>query len=662
MKLLLTYIPFQLLLGVLLGILIPLEKDLFVAVSIVLLILMFVSKLKALCIYKNKLLFLTIFFGGFLISSFSVFLKNDLYTKNHYICDLKKEVFLKLRIIESLSSSKKSDRYFGEVIRIDRKKSSGKILIVVNKDSLRSKLVLGDEFVCKTNIRKINLPPSPYDFNYRNYLKHKQVFGRIKVENYLKTGKKSNLIWTIRGYRSQVIAKVNQSILSKNTKGLLIAILLGDRDFLSKEIKTSFTNAGVVHLIAISGMHVGVLYFMLLSVLSFLNFYKKGNYIQVVIVLIFLWFFAVFSGLSSSVVRSVTMFSFISLARLHNRKGLLLEPIISSMLLLLIVHPAYLFDVGFQLSYSAVSSIVSFYPLITQKIAFKNKIATYFTDVVIISVAAQLGVLPVVFYYFHQIPLQFLVANFIAVSALPLVIYGGIIVVCKLCISDAFLFIENYYDFFIEKYIAVIAYFSSMDALILKNITLHPFHVFLSFVLLFLLWNLLKAVTYTKIVSFGLCVLLFQFTYIYYQYKVFKKQELIVYNDYRNLAITIKNKYRLMVYQHTLSKEYFRANKRNNCIDEVKKIENDVFQFKEVNYIVINKNYAYDKIKTRGLILIIDNNPKINMMRVVSMLKPKKVIVTAKNYQSNVEKWKNTCNNLQVPFYNIATKGAYVIN
>ena len=87
-----------------------------------------------------------------------------------------------------------------------------------------------------------------------------------------------------------------------------------------------------------------------------------------------------------------------------------------------------------------------------------------------------------------------------------------------------------------------------------------------------------------------------------------------------------------------------------------------MFEFKEVNYILINKNYMYDKIKTRGLVLIIDNNPKINMMRVVCMLKPKKVIVTAKNYQSNVVKWKNTCNNLQVPFYNIATKGAYVIN
>lgn len=662
MKLLYTYIPFQILVGVLLGILFP-ENNTYYSyglyISVFLLSILFLSIRK----YKNTGIFILLIVLGFLSAKFSVYITSDLRSKEHYTHSLKKVSTLKLIVVKELGSTQKQFKYYARVIGVNSKPSCGTLLVVVYKDNkCLNKLEVGDEFVCKTRILPIKKANSTYDFDYRKYLKKKGVYGKITIKDFVITGYSTSGLLSIQQLRNRVLSKLEASILSENSKGLLMAMLLGSRDYLSKEVMVSFRNAGVVHLIAISGMHVGVLYFILLYGFNFVKNFKYGNFLHVCIVVSCLWFFAVFSGLSTSVVRAVTMFSFILLSRLKDRNGLLLEPIVSSMLFLLIIHPNYLFDVGFQLSYAAVISIVVFYPLVAKRINIKNRVVKYFTDVVIVSIVAQIGVLPITLYYFHQIPLQFLITNFIAVSLLPIVLYGGIVVLLKILWTKEFLFIEAYFDVFLSQYIQTIQSFSSLEFLIIKDIVLTEVHVGCYYLILILVWNLFQKSSSKNWVLLFMGIICFQIVHVFYKYKIHQKEELLIYNHYNNQAITIKKANTLFVFSDTILHARIHQNKIKNGCSEIVKVDSKVVEFKQERFVVVDDSFDYDKVNNKGMSLILFENPRVNLERLIRALAPKQIIIGRGNYRNNVLKWKSTCKNLQVPFYDVDLQGSYRIN
>lgn len=136
------------------------------------------------------------------------------------------------------------------------------------------------------------------------------------------------------------------------------ALLLGQRQDISKGLLTDYQNAGAIHILAVSGLHVGILLLILTFILRPIDRFKNGKYIKAIGIIVFLWMFAFIAGLSASVVRAVTMFSFIAIGQSFQKKTLIEFSLITSMLFLLLVKPMFLFDVGFQLSYLAVFGII----------------------------------------------------------------------------------------------------------------------------------------------------------------------------------------------------------------------------------------------------------------------------------------------------------------
>ena len=405
---------------------------------------------------------------------------------------------------------------------------------------------------------------------------------------------------------------------------------------------------------------------MLLYAFGFLKKYTLGNYLYVFIVLLCMWSFAVFSGLSSSVIRSVTMFSFFTLTKLKNGKRLTLEAVITSMLILLLIDVNYLYNIGFQLSYVAVISIVVFYPLFSKWIKVKNKITKYFIDVLLISLIAQLGVLPFSLYYFHQVPLHFLIANFFAVSLLPFVLYGGVLVLVKIYFIEANSWIEICYDVFISVYLKAIHYFSSFSNLIIKDVYLSEIAVFSYVFLLFCTWYIIVDFNYKRVKQLFYFLIMCQLMLFLDIYNRNNKSELLIYNSYPQNMITIKNNKALTVFiKDSLTVNQASLLKLNQIKNKIKVLnyKNDVvFTFNNCTYLLINTNKPYHLLSQKGLILVIANNPKINMERLIKNLQPKEVIITSSNYTSNLLKWKSTCKKLQVPFYCTGESGAYVKN
>jgi competence protein ComEC len=218
---------------------------------------------------------------------------------------------------------------------------------------------------------------------------------------------------------------VNSSIKSLKTRQLVLALLIGDRSELDQKTLQSFTNAGVVHILAISGLHVGILYMFLLILMKFCDRKRSLIVLRTVIIVLVIWAYALLTGFSPSVSRAATMFTLFALAKLINRDVSVFNLIAASAFLNLLINPLLIFHVGFQLSYAAVAGIVFFVPFFNNYISFSHRIPDYFFKLFTVSLAAQIATFPISVYYFNQFPTYFWMSNLLVI---PLVF---LIVICS---------------------------------------------------------------------------------------------------------------------------------------------------------------------------------------------------------------------------------------
>jgi competence protein ComEC len=219
-----------------------------------------------------------------------------------------------------------------------------------------------------------------------------------------------------------------RSVLSEYWEGspgsisLLKAVCLGDRSGLSEDLQQSYSMAGGMHVLAVSGLHVGLIWWVLNRVFSFMVRLGKREIYRAVLISLILWGYAYATGFSSSVSRSVTMFTFYSLSRIIQHRGHPVNAILVSMFMLILIHPGRLLEVGFQLSYTAILSIVSLNPVIARIWRPGNRLSRWCWEATGVSLAAQMGTLPLVIFYFHQVPVYALLTNLIVVPLLSCII------------------------------------------------------------------------------------------------------------------------------------------------------------------------------------------------------------------------------------------------
>jgi competence protein ComEC len=218
-------------------------------------------------------------------------------------------------------------------------------------------------------------------------------------------------------------ASIRQSISGQwrgdpKVASLLKAVCLGDRSGLTNDLRQSYTTAGGMHLLAVSGLHVGLIWLVLHHSLGWIVRLLRRELYRALMIIVLLWFYAFVTGFSSSVSRSVTMFTFVTVSGIIDRRTHPVNGILVSAFVLMLINPGRLLDVGFQLSYAAILGIVTLYPIIKSLLKVKNRVMKWVWEVTIISLTAQLTTLPLVVYYFHQLPSYSLFTNLLAVPLL----------------------------------------------------------------------------------------------------------------------------------------------------------------------------------------------------------------------------------------------------
>ena len=306
---------------------------------------------------------------------------------------------------------------------------SGKIMLNVRKsDSLL--LHYGDEVLIKGSPQVLPEPMNPQQFNYKKYLARQQIYFQhfIQPSQLLVTGSQPpNAILqhsiAVRHYFDQRLAAL---IPSEQEYAIATGILLGVKDALDNDLKQAYSSAGAMHILAVSGMHVGLLFEILVLLLGSIRKNRYGKLVFAAVVLLILWFYSFITGLSPSVLRAIVMFSFIVVAQTFNRNTNIYNTLAASAFVLLCINPYLIMDVGFQLSYLAVGGIAYLYNPLYQWLTLKSRVLDFFWKITCVGLAAQVLTFPISLYHFHQFPVYFLLANLVLIPVSTGVMYVGL--------------------------------------------------------------------------------------------------------------------------------------------------------------------------------------------------------------------------------------------
>lgn len=295
----------------------------------------------------------------------------------------------------------------------------GDMLVYFQKDSLRPQIEYGSQILITKQLVPIANSGNPGGFNYKRYCAfqdiHYQVFLKAGDYKILSTTNKKWFTSFLITIKTWVISTLRKNIKDKDAVAVAEALLIGYRDDLDRELVQSYSNTGVVHIIAISGLHLGMIYGLLLWIFKPFKRKKWNKIIEPLVILFVLWIFTFLAGAVPSISRSAVMFTCIIAGQAFARKTSIYNTLAASAFLLLAYNPFYLWDVGFQLSFAAVISIVTFSKYIKRWLYFKNKLLNNVWSLCSVTLSAQILTLPFILYHFHQFPNLFLFTNIIIV-------------------------------------------------------------------------------------------------------------------------------------------------------------------------------------------------------------------------------------------------------
>ncbi|MBQ4010679.1 MAG: ComEC/Rec2 family competence protein, partial [Bacteroidales bacterium] len=303
--------------------------------------------------------------------------------------------------------------------------TSGRTLLYLEKDSASVLLRTGDRIVFSPELSGIENKGNPEEFDYRKYLAYNMIFS----SDYL-AGDDWRLVDDeavgfrpkLSRLRMKLVGLLRDFGLSDDELGVMSAMTMGYSDILSDEIRHAYSSAGAMHILAVSGLHVGIIYGIIVFLLSFIK-NDKLNWLKVLITITLIWLYALFTGLSPSVSRASLMFSLMSLGKLQKNSPGSLNAVFASMFILLVINPYNLVNIGFQLSYSAVIGIIILQPRLYAIFEVKNKFLDWIWSLTTVSVAAQLATMPLCFYYFHQFSNYFLLTNYVMIPISTIAIW-----------------------------------------------------------------------------------------------------------------------------------------------------------------------------------------------------------------------------------------------
>lgn len=302
--------------------------------------------------------------------------------------------------------------------------ASGRLRVMFNRVQ-HGQALCGNTYNIRGQLTEPAGPQIPGAFDYREFLRHKQVYAQLRADS-----GQSRLLGRNTGIRTwaadfaRLIEARIHALPTENRAALLISLITGDKRGVTEEDRLHFAQTGTLHVLAVSGLHVGIVYGILLFLSG--RFFRRNHPAQALIILLCVWAYALISGLAPSVFRAAFMFSLLTLGQLWSRSSKGLNTLAATAVCMLCIEPRWLLDIGFLLSFSAVGGIMLFYSRIEKRWQPSSKALLYIWKMSAVSIAAQIGTLPVTLYCFNSFPLWFLPANLLVIPISTLCLVSGL--------------------------------------------------------------------------------------------------------------------------------------------------------------------------------------------------------------------------------------------
>ncbi|WP_455496929.1 ComEC/Rec2 family competence protein [Coprobacter sp.] len=425
-------------------------------------------------------------------------------------------------------------QYNGKTIHDDQK-----VILYFKPDDYSRSLIKNNIIVFRPKLTPIANSKNPESFDYASYMRYRGFLYTqyLDTKDWKRVG--YNKDKSIRGIAHEIQESASKELqknnFSKSSYAILNALLLGNTECITTEIRNGFSTSGLSHILAVSGLHTGIIW-TLLYVLFIPLVWIKMSRLRPIFTLLFLWAYAFLTGLSPSAVRATIMISFILFGQILNRKGTTFNSLFAAAFFMLLYNPYYLFNASFQLSFIAVFSILYIYPVFYNLIKPLSKWGSYIVSVLCVSTAAQIGTLPLTIYYFHELPLLSLPANLIIMPFLPLILGGGICILMLDYMQIPADLLVNGLDkllTYIEQFTQII---SALSFSSIQNIWMDPHFIIFWFVLIFtLFWSFRTRRSDILIFTLSFAVLFIATDFLYKRPPI--RNAWIVYHDNHNTTI-----------------------------------------------------------------------------------------------------------------------------
>jgi len=446
---------------------------------------------------------------------------------------------------------------------------------------------------------------------------------------------------------------------------IINALLLGQRQGIDKEMSTHYANAGMMHILAVSGLHVGIV-LLLLRFITKPIYSRKFRWIRSGICILFLWGFAYITGLSPSVLRAVTMFSFLEIGESLGGKRKTNDALLFSMFILLVIQPSLLFEIGFQLSYTAVISILWIQPWLYNFYNSTYYISRKIWGIITVTIAAQIGVAPLSLFYFHQFPGLFLFSNSIVLPFLGILLSIGILVICLSLLSILPDWLSIIYGYLIDLLNRFIRWIASQELFVITHISLSSLSMFMIYTMIIVSIIALKKYSYKKIITALIIVLISISIIIYNKYHT-EEAHLTIFHKSKHTLIGIYATNEIALYTRDSTYQYKNDNRieayqNTFFIDRIHTLSmQNYFSIKNKKLLVIDSLSIYRIPGMQPDYILLSQSPNIHLDHLISLYPKATIIADGTNYKSDITRWKTSCLQQKIPFHSTYEKGFFRI-
>ncbi|WP_170117362.1 ComEC/Rec2 family competence protein [Chitinophaga ginsengisoli] len=562
--------------------------------------------------------------------------------------------------------------------------AKGKLLVYLTKDSAAAGLRDGDRLLIQVQTTPVQHSGNPGAFDYRSYCASQQIYRQAFLRSAgwrLLPGRDENAVIRCISRCREYCLHTLQQYIGGREAGLAAALLIGYRYDLDREMVQEYTNTGIVHIIAISGMHLALIYGGLLWILRWWPKHRFSEGGKGCLIILLLWAFTLLTGGAASVLRATVMFTFITVGKfMLNRYTNIYNTLAASAFLLLCYEPRLLVDVGFQLSYLAVLSIVICYRRTYYLLQSSNRWLDKLWDMTALTLAAQVLTLPVCLYYFHQFPVFFLPANMLTVPLSTIVLYGEILLLILGRIPVLAQGTGWALQMIMQWMNKAVSWIGHLPGALIADISMHPVSMICLYICItgLLIWwlhrwrqGLLVALTGAAFWSIALMSLQINEQY---------QHKMVVYNIPGHTWVDVIRAHRLtnagdkeVMSNDSLYNRYLRpayvlyGMKQRLCTNDVVKpafAGLQVLSLGQKRLVIIDSilPWVIPQKKFRTDYLLLSHNPRVDIRQLEKMFEVGCYIFDASSRLRNIQQWKSDCYVLTLRFFSVPDQGAYVVN